>query len=233
MRPSIIPNALFPKGDYFPALAIFDLDGTIIRGDSYREMVHYIYPNRGQLQSTIVSFAGICRRLHLISLKRYKEISLLHFRGWSRDEIEQWGVLFYRTRIARLIAQQARAVIRKHKAENRILVLATGSPDVYVHAVADALELDHVLCTRLQYERGYFTGRIMGEDCLAEAKRNRVISYANMLRAELKQSYFYTDQHSDLSLLNLVGNPYAVNPTPELQRFSESRNWPILDWRID
>lgn len=233
MRRSITPDPLPPKTYSSPTLVIIDLDDTLIRGDSYREMVRFIYPNCDQLRSPLVSFAGVCRRLRLISLKRYKEISLMHFQSWSREEIQQWGIQFYRKKIASLVTRQARAVIRKHKADNQTLVLATGSPDVYIHAVADDLELDHVLCTQLEYKNGYFTGRIKGEDCLGNAKRSRVVSYANARRAELKQAYFYTDQDSDLPLLNLVGNPCAVNPTWQLRQYSESRNWPILDWRSD
>jgi HAD superfamily hydrolase (TIGR01490 family) len=222
-----------PEESVNSTLVIVDLDHTLYTGDSYRAMLHQLYPKEHLLLSPVVLCAGICRKLRLISLKRFKEISLLYFHHWRHEDIQAWGRSFYAVKLAAGISRKGRQAIQGHQEKHHSLVLATGAPDVYVQALAHDLAFEDVICTRLEYPSERFSGKIQGEDCLGEEKRRQVIRYAERRKADLQSMYVYTDHHSDIGLLELAGNPRAVNPTPQLKRYAIGHGWPVLDWSKD
>ena len=211
-------------------LVFLDLDHTLLHGDAFRRLLFHLYFRLDRINLPHVLAAGLLRKARRITLKRFKEAGMIHFRGWSEPEIMAWGKDFYTSHLGSLVYAQARGVCAQHRAEGHHLVLTTGSPDIYVQAVAGDLGIGTVICTSLEYEAGRFTGRISGSDCLGEAKQGRAHSFAQSMGASMKQAFCYTDHHSDLEFLQSVGHPRAVNPTPQLRRHAEESGWPILDW---
>jgi HAD superfamily hydrolase (TIGR01490 family) len=174
--------------------------------------------------------AGLLRKLHLISLKHFKEISLIPFRDWTADAINSWGTEFYIKKLKKLILPNAVNAIEEHREKGHILVLATGSPDIYLRSLASDLKFHHLVCTLLEYRGGRFTGRIAGEDCLGINKLKQAANLADQAGADLRDAYCYTDSISDKSLIEAVGNPRVVSPQRSLRRKCYEKGWPITVW---
>jgi phosphoserine phosphatase len=98
--------------------------------------------------------------------------------------------------------------------------------------VAEDLGFDHLLCTDLEIgEDGLLTGRAKGPLCLNSNKRVFAEMLARKVNIDLVSSYAYGNHQSDLPLLELIGNPYAVEPTEPLRRVALANKWPILTYR--
>jgi putative phosphoserine phosphatase/1-acylglycerol-3-phosphate O-acyltransferase len=209
-------------------LVFVDLDGTMLKGDSFRSMLKDVYWPSKRLP--VLIGAGFLRKLRIISLKRFKEFCLIPFKGWTMESINSWGVKFYERSLKSRILSESIITIREHKDKGHILVLATGSPEIYLGCLVSDLGFDHLICTRLEYQAGIFTGRISGADCLGVSKYHQAVRLATEIGADLRAAYFYTDHASDKSLLETVGNPRIINPKQSFKQEAHDRGWPVTAW---
>jgi phosphoserine phosphatase len=98
--------------------------------------------------------------------------------------------------------------------------------------VVEDIGFDHLLCTDLEIgEDGLLTGRALGPLCIDRTKRTLAIQLAKSHNIDLLRSYAYGNHQSDIPLLELVGNPFAVEPTRPLRKVAMQRNWPILGFK--
>ncbi len=87
------------------------------------------------------------------------------------------------------------------------------------------------IATELEVRGGYWTGRLAGEHMSGKAKCRAVRALTEQRGLRLEQSYAYGDQVADLSMLEAVGHPFAVNPAARLRRIARKRGWPVFNWR--
>jgi HAD superfamily hydrolase (TIGR01490 family) len=137
-------------------------------------------------------------------------------------EATEWFDLMLKAHIA------PRAVERMdfHRQQDHRVVLISASTQFAVQPVADHLHVDF-LCTRLIAREDILTGEVEDPPCYAAGKVVWAQRYAAEYEAQLEKAFFYTDSYSDLPLLNVVGQPVAVNPDRRLQRLARKRGWPI------
>ncbi|MEM8922015.1 MAG: HAD-IB family hydrolase [Actinomycetota bacterium] len=149
-------------------------------------------------------------------------------RGWDRRKVIEVG----RTVAPELVDRVepfARQAIERHRAEGRLLVLATTTPHDLIEPFAEALGFDAVLATRYQEGAdGRYTGRIDGEFVWSQGKARSFRLWARANRVDLADCYAYSDSVFDLPLLSMVGNPVAVNPDARLLVVATARDWPIV-----
>ena len=214
--------------------AFFDLDLTIVRKDTFRMFLRYWYlrkmKNWKHLPATFLF--GLLRKLRLISLRKFKEVSLLSLKGMSKSEIEHIGKIFYEREIESNILQSAIKTIDFHRNRKEFVFLVSGCPDIYLNALAEYLNVDKYFCTELLYRNNSYTGRIKGSDCLWDEKVNRIKNdeFIRNLNLDFNASYAYADGESDIPLLSLVGNPCIVNPNVKMRRWAAENKWQIQIW---
>ena len=127
------------------------------------------------------------------------------------------------------VQPRARALFDEHRAEGRLLVLATTTPYDLVKPLADLLGFDDVVATRYGVaDDGTYNGTIVGNFVWANGKLAAVRKWADEHGVDLANSYFYSDSVYDTPLLSAVGHPVAVNPDPRLQLVASARRWPTL-----
>jgi phosphoserine phosphatase len=94
------------------------------------------------------------------------------------------------------------------------------------------LEFDHLLCTDLEVDKnGLMTGKPAGLVCVDHHKKVLTLKLAQQLELDLQKSYAYGNHHSDVPLLETVGNPHVVEPNSILEKIAHQRSWPILGYR--
>ena len=91
--------------------------------------------------------------------------------------------------------------------------------------------INHLLATEPEFKDGRFTGKVSGAPCFQSGKIDNLMPWIEKHNKNLKGSYFYSDSHNDLPLLELVDNPVAINGDPRLTSAAKKNGWPNLDWR--
>jgi|CXWL01.1.fsa_nt_gi HAD superfamily hydrolase (TIGR01490 family) len=127
----------------------------------------------------------------------------------------------------------AREKMQEHRGAGQEIVLVTGSLDFLMESLAGVLGGGSVLAARLEERDGRFTGKLAGGPVIAEEKRRRMLEFAVRNRIEMKQCHAYGDSSADLSMLEAVGFPHAVNPDRKLRAIACKRDWPIHDWPVE
>lgn len=216
------------------ALAIFDLDETLIDGDCAslwaQEMAKIGWVDR---ESFLRKDAELMAEYAFgrLAMEDYMAFSLAPMVGRTADEVEHVVEPFVEDVIEPLIFSDAMRHVAEHrKAGDRILIISA-SAEFLVKAIAARLGIDDVLAIRLEEQHGFYSGNTEGVLTYREGKATRLREWAEAEEESLEGAYFYSDSINDLPLLEQVAHPYVVNPDPLLRERADAKNWPQLTWR--
>ena len=210
--------------------AIFDLDRTLISGSSSVTVQNHL-AEAGLTGAAKVPFAGAFNSYYELFGENWLMMQPARFAakasaGWSVETVATACAAAAHD-IAEQVHPFARQVIDEHRANGVQLVLATTSPEAFVRPIADALEFDDVICTKWVSEDGAYTGELDGPFVWGREKAKAVKRWAKDNGVSLKRSFAYSDSYFDAPMLDLVGNPTAVNPDPKLAAAAVANGWPI------
>ena len=212
--------------------AFIDLDYTITNRDTFR-----IYLKEQYLKSIknvrfipIIVLIGLLRKLRVISLQRFKELSLISIKGNTYQDIIEIGSNLFHKKLISYINSEAIKTIKWHVNNHHFVFIISASPDIYVRTLTSFLGCNGYVCTKLMYEDNKFTGLFQGKDLIGIEKVKEIRKLAQVYNIDLSQSYAYSDHQSDLPLLSSVGNAIVISPTKELRRIAIKERWPILNW---
>lgn len=212
------------------ALAVYDLDGTILDGDSHAILLAELVLRSGASARARVDIAlgGVAWALGLVDDDHTKATAARALAGMTAAQIRAWAEPHLaRAVLPRVRPAMAARVERDREAGFATLLLSASLDDV-VAAVARSLRFDHAAGTRLAYDGGRATGRIDGEALRGEEKAHYLARFARSHGVDLSRSRAYGDRVSDAPLLSLVGEPFAVHPDRGLRRIARLRGWPVL-----
>ena len=147
--------------------------------------------------------------------------------GWPRRTAQRAGRLAAEA-LVELVQPYAHVLIEEHRAEGRLVVLATTTPYDLVEPLAERLGFDGVVATRYGVRDGHYTGSIDGEFVWSRGKYRAVRSWAGERGVSLADSYAYSDSYYDIPLLSAVGHPVVVNPDPRMRVQALARRWPTI-----
>lgn len=215
------------------ALAIFDLDETLIDGDCAslwaREMAKIGWVDG---ESFLRKDAELMAEYAVgtLAMEDYMTFSLAPLVGRTAEEVEHVVEPFVEDMIEPLIYSDAMRCIADHRrAGDRILVISA-SAEFLVNAVAARLGIKDVLAIQLEEQHGFYSGHTRGALSYREGKVVRLREWAEAEGESLEGAHFYSDSINDLPLLEQVTHPHAVNPDPLLQEHAEAKGWPRLKW---
>lgn len=216
-------------------VAVFDLDGTITRRDTFLRFLIYALlrsPSRWARAPLLAWAVGvfILRRRDNHWLKAF---FLRHIvGGQSSARSEQLAAAHVQSILRDEVLHRALEVVARHREAGARLVLASASPDLYTRPLGRALGFDAVMCTEIERDGdGCPTGRLDGGNCYGEEKRRRVEALLREQGVGWDGVTAYSDHHADLPLLRAAGTSFAVNPSPRLMREAAVFGWPVLNWR--
>ncbi|NNE74090.1 MAG: HAD-IB family hydrolase, partial [Acidimicrobiales bacterium] len=210
--------------------AIFDLDRTLIAGSS--SLVVQRHLEEAQIATARnIPFADSLASFYekfgenwlMMQPARFAARAAL---GWDVDAVDKACAAAADELVGQL-QPFARQVIDDHRDAGRLLMLATTTPEPFVRPLMEALEFDALVCTRWESENGSYTGELDGPFVWGRTKAEAVEAWAEDNGVNLADSYAYSDSYFDGPLLDLVGNPVAVNPDPQLTATALLNGWPI------
>lgn len=217
------------------ALALFDLDNTLLNGDSDQSWGNFLCTQ-----------GVVDPELHRATNEQFYQdyqngvldiMAFLEFALKPLAEIEPTQLFalrdqFMQAVIEPMIQPKALALIEKHKKQGDVLVIITATNRFVTELIAERHGIEHLIATEPEQLDGRYTGKLSGTPCFQEGKITRLNQWlADHPELNLEGSYFYSDSHNDLPLLRQVEFPYAVDPDDTLREASLSQNWPILSLR--
>ncbi|GAA3569399.1 MULTISPECIES: HAD family hydrolase [Marinobacter] len=215
-------------------LAIFDLDKTLLAGDSDHAWGEFL------VEQGIVD-AELYRRENdrfyqeylsgQLDIEDYLSFALAPLAAHDMAQLQQWREQFLAEKIRPMMQTKATDLIDQHRNQGHTLMIITATNRFITEPVAGLLGIEHLIATDPELQDGRYTGRVAGTPSFRDGKVSRLNSWLDEHSANLEGAWFYSDSHNDLPLLRQVANPVAVDPDPELQRTAQQQGWPILSLR--
>jgi len=214
------------------SLAIFDLDQTLLRGDSDHAWGEFLVEQGAVDRARFTADNNRYYAAYLAgTLDIYEFLEQHQLRPLAendRGQLDRWRAEFMRTRILPIIPPAARALVEKHRARGDTLLIITATNRFITAPIAAEFGITELIATDPEERDGRFTGRVAGVPSYREGKVTRLYDWLKSRHETLDGSWFYSDSHNDLPLLNLVANPVAVNPDDILADHARNNGWPVL-----
>ncbi|QKT04416.1 HAD-IB family hydrolase [Ectothiorhodospiraceae bacterium 2226] len=216
------------------ALAIFDLDNTLLAGDSdylwgrflvARGLVDGEHYERENQRFYDAYKAGT------LDIHEFLRFSLAPLAAHDPAALHGWHAEFMAEHIRPIIAPGTRALLQRHREAGDELLIITATNRFVTEPIARELGITHLLATDPECREGRYTGAVSGTPCFREGKVQRLQAWLAQHGRALDGAWFYSDSHNDLPLLEAVAHPVAVDPDPVLAREARERGWPIISLR--
>ena len=215
-------------------LALFDLDNTLLGGDSDHAWGDYLC-ERGILDA--VSYKTRNDEFYqdylagTLNQTDYLNFSLAILGRTDMAQLDEWHRDFMRDCIEPMLLPKAIELIAKHREAGDKLVVITATNRFVTAPIVARLGIETLLATECEMIDGRYTGRTTDVPCFREGKVTRLNRWLEENQLSLDDSYFYSDSLNDLPLLEKVANPVAVDPDPKLRAEAEQRGWPVITLR--
>ena len=214
------------------SLAIFDLDNTLLAGDSDYLWGQYL------VQQGLVDgkeYEEKNQRFYdeykagRLDIYEFLAFSLHPLTLFSAATLRDMHAQYMAQMIDRLITPQALALVDKHRQQGDTLMIITATNSFVTRPIAQAFGISNLLATEPELIDGHYTGKVSGIPCFQDGKVKNLQRWLEEHKQNLADSWFYSDSHNDLPLLYKVTHPVAVDPDAQLRQVAQQRNWPILN----
>jgi HAD superfamily hydrolase (TIGR01490 family) len=213
-------------------LALFDLDHTVF--DTNSSHVLAIRAHKVGFLSTRDMIKGIWlvlrQKMGLGDVRKIIEVAYRWMEGVPVEEFRRFGREIVEDTLLGFIRPEIREVLKQHKEKGADVVILSAALEMICEPIARHLEMDDIICSKLEIIDGKYTGRALGPPCIGEEKLNRVREYCREHGFSLEDAYYYADSILDLPALEAVGQPVCINPDKKLAEEAEKRGWPIHRW---
>ena len=216
------------------SLAIFDLDHTLLDGDSDylwgEYMVEHGIVDAEQYKSRNEEFFQQYQAGTLDN-DVYLEFALEPLTRHSISDLHAWRADFINSWIKPIIFRGAADLLQKHRDSGDTLLIISATHLFVTEPVAELLGVDHLLSTEPEIVNNRYTGRFIGTPTFREGKVTVLKQWMEDHRVSLEGSHFYSDSINDLALLESVERAVTVEPDDKLKAVAEARGWPIISLR--
>ncbi|MEY6431746.1 HAD family hydrolase [Thioalkalicoccus limnaeus] len=215
-------------------LAIFDLDNTLIAGDSDYLWGRYLIAqgvvDRDQYEELNDRFYRDYREGRL-DIRAFLGFALAPLRDHPLPDLLLWRSRFLCEMIEPVVLPRALALVEHHRQRGDRLLIITATNEFVTGPIAERFGISDLIATVPERREDRFTGEVAGVPAFREGKVSRLEEWMTDTGYDLADSTFYSDSHNDLPLLERVTHPVAVDPDPRLRACAESRGWRILSLR--
>ena len=219
-------------------LALFDLDNTLLTGDSDFEWAQFLIA-KGVLDHEVHEAKNQAfydaYKAGTLDIHAFLEFQLAPLARHDRAQLDAWHREFMETHIRPLISVAARTLVERHQAAGDLCAIVTATNSFVTGPICREFAIPHLVATIPACENGHFTGAPRGLPAFREGKIERVEAWLESLGlwwGAFSQSSFYSDSLNDLPLLAKVSHPVAVDPDDTLRVHASQHGWPVLSLRV-
>lgn len=214
------------------ALAIFDLDNTLLAGDSDYLWGRFLIENQ-LVNSTAYEHQNQqfydAYRDGTLDIQAYLRFQLGILKRFDYQVLLSWRQQFIVQKIQPIVLPKAIALIEHHRLQGDCLLIITATNEFITQPIAELLAIPHLIACQVDIQQGQFTGQPRGIPSFREGKVIRLEHWLQEQQRSWQDSWFYSDSHNDIPLLSRVIHPVAVNPDPQLLEHAKNHGWPVMD----
>tara|TARA_B110000285_G_C14861623_1_gene484836 strand:- start:19 stop:678 length:660 start_codon:yes stop_codon:yes gene_type:complete len=215
-------------------LALFDLDNTLLAGDSDHgwgefmvsqglvDGADYGKKNDGFYQDYLTG---------KLDMSAYAEFVLAPLSQYSATELSTIHQQFMDTKVIPMIAPKTQALLQQHRDAGDVLVIITATNDFITTPIAAYLDIPHLIATPAEFINGRYTGKLSGPPCFQAGKIDKLNEWMAGYGYTIEGACFYSDSHNDIPLLALVDEPMVVDPDAKLEAHALAHGWPVMSLR--
>jgi len=220
-------------------LALFDLDNTLLSGDSDFEWAQFLI-SKGVVDRELQEARNIQfyeqYKAGTLDIYEFLIFQLAPLTRHSRAELDAWHREYMAKHIRPIIGEKARQLVQQHLTNGDLCAIVTATNSFVTGPIARELGIPHLIGTiaAVNPENGAFSGGPRGTPAFREGKIERVEAWLEALGlcwSSFDDSYFYSDSHNDLPLMGKVKTPVAVDPDDKLRQQSSEMGWKIITLR--
>ncbi|WP_297790387.1 HAD family hydrolase [uncultured Marinobacter sp.] len=215
-------------------LAIFDLDNTLLAGDSDHAWGEFL------VEEGIVD-AEEYRKANDRFYQEYLngELDILHYLGFALQPLAKhamadlltWRERFMDKKVRPMLQDKAFNLLDEHRNQGHTLMIITATNRFVTEPIADILGIEHLIATDPELVDGRYTGKVAGIPSFQDGKVTRLNDWLDSNSETLDGAWFYSDSHNDAPLLRKVDNPVAVDPDPTLEKLAVENGWKVMSLR--
>lgn len=218
-------------------LALFDLDNTILAGDSDYNWSRFLI-QEGYLDGAIHAeknekfYADY--KAGTLDIYAFVEFQFKPLARNPRTVLNQLLKKYVEEVIKPMITEKARALVKRHQEEGDLIIVITATNSFITKPIAELFSIENLIGTDPEEKEGEFTGKVSGLPSFKEGKVTRLEAWLkgkNLSLASFEKSYFYSDSHNDLPLMQKVTHPVAVDSDDVLSEYAKSMGWPQISLR--
>lgn len=215
-------------------LALFDLDNTLLAGDSDHAWGEFL------VEEGLVD-AEEYRKANDRFYEEYLngELDIFHYLRFAlqplvrneMDELLAWRKAFLEKKVRPMMQEKARELLDQHRQRGHTLMIITATNRFVTEPIAELLGVEHLIATEPELVNGRYTGEVAGVPSFQDGKVTRLNDWLDHHKRTLEGAWFYSDSHNDVPLLKQVENPVAVDPDPRLEALAKESGWPVISLR--
>lgn len=216
-------------------LAIFDLDNTLIGGDSdylwgqFLDQRGYIDAASGHTEKRKAFYRSYqAGKLDILAFLAFQLQALANH---DLNTLLSWRTEYMAEMIDPIILPKARELVQDHRGRGHELMIITATNRFLTEPIAAAFNINNLIACEPEMRDGRYTGRVSGTPSYAEGKVSRLREWLQQRQVKVKKSWFYSDSHNDIPLLEQVERPVTVDPDDQLRQVADLRGWPIISLR--
>lgn len=218
-------------------LALFDLDNTLLAGDSDYNWSLFLIgeglldekTHHDRNEQFYQDYKNGC-----LDIFAFLKFQLQPLSQHPKAFLDDLHVKYMEKVIRPMMTDKAQALVNQHKANGDICMVITATNSFVTKPIATAYGIEHLIGTDPEMIDGQFTGNVSGEPSFQQGKVTRLNAWLAERGQKLEDfpvSYFYSDSHNDLPLMKLVTNPVAVDADPQLSEYAKNNGWPSVSLR--
>ena len=216
------------------ALALFDLDNTLLAGDS-----DYLWGRFLVEQKLVDEDYYDTENKRFLELYQQGELDIYEFAKFAYQPLVDIDAQtlaslhrqFMQDKIRPIITDKARKLVEKHKTAGDTLIIITATNSFVTRPIALEFGIENLIATEPEKINGHYTGKIAGTPCFQEGKIRRLQQWLLEQDIAFEDCIFYSDSNNDLPLLKRVMHPVAVDPDEKLSAYAKTHNWPVMSLR--
>jgi HAD superfamily hydrolase (TIGR01490 family) len=218
-------------------LALFDLDNTLLSGDSDFEWSQFLV-EEGVLDRELFEAKNIAfyeqYKAGTLNINEFLDFQLKPLSRHARKALDEWHAEFMRSKVRPMMLQPARDLVDRHRAAGDVCVIVTATNSFVTAPIAREFGVENLIATDPEEKDGEFTGRVAGVPSFREGKVLRMESWLaerGWNWESFVETWFYSDSMNDLPLLAKVKHPVAVDPDATLREHAEKQGWTVISLR--
>lgn len=216
------------------SLALFDLDNTLLNGDSDYLWGQFL-AEHGIVDGEVYEARNQAYydqyKAGTLDIREFLRFVLEPLAAHEPEQLYRWRARYLEEKIRPVLQDKAFALLEEHRAQGHELVIITATNRFITGPIAELLGVEHLLATEPEMRDGRYTGNVSDVPCFQAGKVTRLQAWLAEHGHDLAASWFYSDSHNDLPLLEAVTHPVAVDPDDTLRGHARERGWPVISLR--